>query len=98
MTITKAVQDGVVTLALEGRLDAAAAPQLDAAIQDALPSAKALTLEMGSLVYVSSAGLRVILSAQKQMNWQGSMVLRHVSPSIMEVFDITVFSNILTFA
>lgn len=98
MTITKAVQDGVVTLALEGKLDAAAAPQLDAAIQDALPSTKALTLEMGSLVYVSSAGLRVILSAQKQMNWQGSMVLRHVSPSIMEVFDITVFSNILTFA
>lgn len=84
------------TLALSGRLDTTTAPELEAALADAA-SAKELVLDMNELAYISSAGLRVILKAQKTMlGVGGTMKLTHVSETVQEVFDITGFSDFLT--
>jgi len=96
MTITKTKNDTALTLALEGRLDTTTAPQLEAELKENLPGVTELTLDMAELAYLSSAGLRVLLGAQKQMNKQGKMVLKNVCDTIMEVFDVTGFSDILT--
>lgn len=96
MTITKTVENKTVTLAVEGRLDTTTAPQLEAMISEVVPAADELILDFAKLEYVSSAGLRVILKAQKAMNAKGSMKLTHVNEDIMEVFDITGFLDILT--
>ncbi len=96
MTITKTVQDTTLILALEGRLDTITAPELDAELKQSLGGIKVLILDLEQLNYLSSAGLRVLLSAQKQMNRQGSMVVRHVCQTIMEIFEVTGFSNILS--
>ena len=79
-----------------GRLDTTTAPQLEAVIDDCIAGIEEFVLDCSELEYVSSAGLRVILKTQKQMNMQGNMKLIHVNDSIMEVFDITGFSDILT--
>lgn len=95
LSIEKNVADAT-TLKLKGRLDTMTAPEFEAALDQVLPETKELILDFEGLEYVSSAGLRVILKAQKTMNTKGSMKLIHVADSIMEVFDITGFMDILT--
>ena len=87
--------DVATTLVLEGRLDTATAPQLEAELKDILPDAQ-LVLDLEKLDYISSAGLRVLLSAQKAMNAQGKMTVTGVNETVMEIFEITGFSSILT--
>ena len=96
MTIEKKLNAETATLIVSGRLDTQTAPELENELDSVLPGLKELTFDMTSLEYVSSAGLRVILKAQKTMNAQGSMKLTGVNDSIMEVFDITGFLDILT--
>ena len=96
MTIEKKINGEAVTLIVSGRLDTQTAPELEKELDSILSGLKELTFDMTNLEYVSSAGLRVILKAQKAMNAQGSMKLTGVNDSIMEVFDITGFLDILT--
>ena len=96
MTIEKKINGEAVTLIVSGRLDTQTAPELEKELDNILSGLKELTFDMTNLEYVSSAGLRVILKAQKAMNTQGSMKLTGVNDSIMEVFDITGFLDILT--
>lgn len=96
MNIEKKAENGSVTLKVTGRLDTTTAPELEKALDDVLEGTKELVFDMTGLEYISSAGLRVILKAQKAMNAQGSMKLTGVNDSIMEVFDITGFLDILT--
>ena len=96
MTIEKKINGEAVTLIVSGRLDTQTAPELEKELDSILSGLKELTFDMTNLEYVSSAGLRVILKAQKAMNAQGSMKLIGVNDSIMEVFDITGFLDILT--
>lgn len=96
MTIQKAQTGNQLTVALEGRLDTVTAPQLEAALSNALDGVTELTLDFAKLEYISSAGLRVLLATQKKMNKQGSMKLTHVCEAVMEVFEVTGFSDILS--
>ena len=96
MTIEKKINNDAATLIVSGRLDTQTAPKLENELDAVLPGLRDLTFDMTNLEYVSSAGLRVILKAQKAMNAQGSMKLTGVNDSIMEVFDITGFLDILT--
>ena len=96
MTIEKKLNGELATLVVAGRLDTQTAPELEKEVDSIVPDIKELTFDMTGLEYVSSAGLRVILKAQKIMNVQGSMKLTGVNDSIMEVFDITGFLDILT--
>ena len=96
MTIEKKINQDAVMLIVSGRLDTQTAPELENELDASLPGLKELIFDMTNLEYVSSAGLRVILKAQKAMNVQGSMKLTGVNDSIMEVFDITGFLDILT--
>ena len=96
LNITKNTENTALTLALEGRLDTATAPQLEGELKDSLDGVTALTLDLEKLEYISSAGLRVLLSSQKRMNRQGEMKLTHVSETVMEIFEVTGFSDILT--
>ena len=96
MTIEKKINGDAITLIVSGRLDTQTAPELENELDNILTGIKELIFDMTNLEYVSSAGLRVILKAQKAMNAQGSMKLTGVNDSIMEVFDITGFLDILT--
>lgn len=96
MTIAKTSEGTKLTLALEGRLDTTTAPQLEAEVKGALTGVTELVMDFSQLEYLSSAGLRVILAAQKIMNRQGTLIIRHVNETIMEVFEVTGFSDILT--
>lgn len=96
MKITKNAENEMLTMALEGRLDTTTAPELEKELEGSLEGVKDLVLDFEKLDYISSAGLRVILKAQKVMNVQGSMKIVHVSDAIMEIFDITGFVDILT--
>ena len=96
MNIVKTQEDTKLTVALEGRLDTTTAPQLEDELSAVLDGVTALVFDMSRLDYISSAGLRVLLSAQKKMNRQGTMIVRHSSADIMEIFDVTGFSDILT--
>lgn len=96
MEILKNLDNTVLKISLQGRLDTTTAPQLEEALQDSLGGVTELMLDFAGLKYISSAGLRVILGAQKIMNKQGNMKICHVNPDIMEVFEITGFSDILT--
>ncbi|MBR3059010.1 MAG: STAS domain-containing protein [Oscillospiraceae bacterium] len=96
LDICKTLEDGKAVFALEGRLDTVTAPELEAAFRETLEGVTELTLDFGKLEYISSAGLRVLLAAQKQMNKQGKMKLIHVGETIMEIFEVTGFSDILT--
>lgn len=95
MKIKKEFENNMLVLAVEGRLDTVTAPELECEVSD-LRGVTDLVIDMKKLEYISSAGLRVILKAQKTMNTQGSMKLKNVGESIMEVFEITGFSDILT--
>ncbi len=96
MTITKNQNGTHLDLALEGRLDTTTAPQLEAELKQSVNGVTELALDFSKLEYLSSAGLRVLLSAQKVMNRQGSMVIKNVNETIMEIFEVTGFSDILT--
>ena len=96
MTISKTQNGSAVTLALEGRLDTTTAPQLEAELKTATEGTTDLVFDFEKLEYISSAGLRVLLAAQKTMNKQGNMKLINVCDDIKEVFDITGFADILT--
>ena len=96
MTIDKQLNGSELTLALNGRLDTTTAPELEAVIKENLAGVTNLVMDFAELEYLSSAGLRLILSAQKTMNKQGEMVIRNVNETINEVFEITGFIDILT--
>lgn len=96
MEIQKKQNENALTLTLQGRLDTTTSPQLEEVLQASLDGVTELTLDFAGLEYISSAGLRVILSTQKTMNKQGDMKLCHVNSAVMEVFEITGFSDILT--
>ncbi|WP_051195204.1 STAS domain-containing protein [Pseudobutyrivibrio ruminis] len=87
---------GKAVLALEGRLDTSTAPQLEDAINRDIAEITDLSFDFKNLEYISSAGLRVLLSTQKVMNKQGKMIIKNVSEEVMEIFDVTGFSDILT--
>lgn len=95
MDIRKTKEGTALTLELEGRLDTTTAPELEAELSGSLDGVTELTLDMEKLAYLSSAGLRVILGAQKRMNKQGKMTVRHVNETIMEIFEVTGFVDIL---
>ncbi|MCD8012843.1 MAG: STAS domain-containing protein [Lachnospiraceae bacterium] len=91
------VKDGrIMTVKLEGRLDTTTAPSLETELRREINGVEELTLDFNGLEYLSSAGLRVLLAAQKVMNRQGSMVIRGVNETIQDIFDVTGFSDILT--
>lgn len=96
MEIIKERSGDALTLKLQGRLDTATAPELENELKGCLDGVKSLTLDMAELEYISSAGLRVLLGAQKTMKKQGAMVVRNVRKIVMEIFDITGFSDFLT--
>lgn len=96
MNITQNKDGSKLTMSLEGRLDTTTAPQLESELKTALDGVTELVFEIKDLAYISSAGLRVLLSAQKVMNKQGSMVIRGASEEVMEIFDVTGFVDILT--
>ena len=96
MIITKTTDGTSLTLVLEGRLDTMTAPQLESELRDSIEGIDKLFLDFASLEYISSAGLRILLSTQKIMNKQGSMVIRNVNENVMDIFDITGFVDILT--
>ena len=95
MTITEERNNNLVTLKIEGRLDTTTAPTLEKTIDEILEDITELILDMNQLTYVSSAGLRVLLSTQKQMNKIGTMKLIGVCEEVMEVFEMTGFVDIL---
>lgn len=96
LNMNKTVENGKVIFALDGRLDTITAPELENELKASLGGVNELTLDLAGLEYISSAGLRVLLSTQKIMNKQGRMMIRNVSETIMEIFEVTGFSDILT--
>ena len=96
MTITKTQEGTKLTVALEGRLDTTTAPQLEGELRTAVDGINDLVFDLAKLEYISSAGLRVLLAAQKVMNKQGNMVIRNANEDLMEIFDVTGFVDILT--
>ena len=96
MTINKLFEGESLTLALSGRLDTNSSPALEAELKQSVGGIKELIFDFSGVEYISSAGLRVLLAAQKVMNRQGSMKLIGVNDDVMEVFEITGFSDILT--
>ncbi len=95
MTITKTQDGEKLTVALDGRLDTTTAPQLEGELRTSVSGITDLVFDLADLAYVSSAGLRVLLSAQKVMNKQGTMTIRNANEEIMDVFELTGFTDIL---
>lgn len=95
MTITKTQNGTNLTLSLEGRLDTVTAPELEAEIEALPEGVESLTLDLKTLEYISSAGLRVLLRAQKAMSAKGGMQVKNVGEVVAEVFEVTGFSDIL---
>ena len=95
MTINKTKDGDKLTFTLEGRLDTTTAPQLEEEIKAAVDGVKKLVFDLKDIAYVSSAGLRVLLSAQKIMNRQGEMMIRNANEEVMEIFEVTGFVDIL---
>ncbi len=96
LNIEKRANASELTIALNGRLDTTTAPELEKELKASLDGVTALVFDLEALEYISSAGLRVLLSTQKQMNRQGKMKLVHVGESVMEIFEVTGFTDILT--
>lgn len=96
LNINKTKEDGKVTVTLEGRLDTVTAPDLEKELKGSLDDVTELVMDFEKLDYISSAGLRVLLSTQKVMTRQGGMKVINVNDSIMEIFEVTGFSDILT--
>lgn len=96
MTIEKTLNGTELTIALNGRLDTTTAPQLEAELKRSVSGVEKLVLDFTALEYLSSAGLRVLLAAQKVMNKQGEMVVKNINETIAEIFEVTGFSDVLT--
>lgn len=96
MVIIKKIENTTLTLSISGRLDTTTAVDLENSLNESLGGITSLILDLADLAYMSSAGLRVILKAQKAMNVQGEMKVTNVNEVIMEVFEITGFADILT--
>ena len=95
MKITKSLNGTSLTVALEGRLDTTTAPELEKELKDSMEGATDLTLDFSKLDYISSAGLRVLLSAHKAMSKKGGMKVTNVSELVKEVFEVIGFADIL---
>ena len=96
MTIEKNLNGTELTITIVGRLDTTTAPQLEAELKQSVNGVETLIMDFAGLEYLSSAGLRVILAAQKVMNKQGEMIIRNVNETINEIFEVTGFIDILT--
>ncbi|MDD6265165.1 MAG: STAS domain-containing protein [Clostridia bacterium] len=96
MTIDKKTNGSFMSMEINGRLDSSTAPELESALKESLGGITELVLDFKGLEYISSAGLRVLLTTQKTMNKQGKMVIRNINETIREVFELTGFSDILT--
>ncbi len=96
LNIGKEKNGSEMTVALTGRLDTMTAPDLERELKDSLDGVTALTMDLKDLEYISSAGLRVLLSTQKVMNRQGTMVVKNASEIVKEIFEVTGFTDILT--
>ena len=96
MTIKKNLNGTELTVTIVGRLDTTTAPDLEASLKESFEGVTKLILDFAELEYLSSAGLRVLLAAQKVMNKQGEMIIRNVNETINEIFDVTGFIDILT--
>ena len=96
MTIEKTLNGSELNIAIVGRLDTTNAPQLEATLKESFDGITKLTLDFAALEYLSSAGLRVLLAAQKTMNKQGEMIIKNVNETINEIFEVTGFVDILT--
>ena len=96
MKITKELNGDKLTIALEGRLDTMTSPELEKELQGSLADAAELTLDLSKLDYISSAGLRVLLTAHKAMLSKGGMKVTNVNEVVLEVFEVTGFADILT--
>lgn len=96
MNITEKTNGNQLSISLEGRLDTTTAPELEKVLSGSLDGVTELIFDMSALDYLSSAGLRILLGAQKQMNKQGSMKVTNVNETIMEIFEVTGFADILT--
>ncbi len=98
MTITKKQDGANLEIALEGRLDTMTSPDLEKELNQSMGAAQTLTLDFSKLDYISSAGLRVLLSAHKVMSKKGGMTIKNVNEIVREVFDVTGFADILNIA
>ena len=96
LNINKKADGGTLTVVLEGRLDTITSPELETELKNSLDGVTELGMDFEKLEYISSAGLRVLLSAQKTMNSQGSMKVIHVNETVMEIFEVTGFVDVLT--
>ena len=96
LNINKTIENGKAVFALIGRLDTTTAPDLEKELKESLEGVSELVLDFAGLEYISSAGLRVLLSAQKIMNCKGDMKVTNVNETILEIFEVTGFSDILT--
>ena len=96
MTIEKNLNGTELTVTITGRLDTTTAPQLEAEFKQNISGVEKLVLDFANLEYLSSAGLRVLLAAQKVMNKQGEMIIKNVNETINEIFEVTGFIDILT--
>ena len=96
MQLIKDINGSTLTLSVEGRIDTTTAPELENTLGEALNGITTLVFDFEKLAYISSAGLRVLLSAQKTMNKQGKMIVKNVSDEVNDVFEITGFCDILT--
>ena len=96
LNIKKNADNDILTVELEGRLDTVTAPDLEKEIMGSIDGVNELALDFAGLDYISSAGLRVLLATQKIMNGRGGMTVSNVTGSIMDIFEVTGFSEILT--
>lgn len=96
LDINKTIEETRMEVALKGRLDTTTSPQLEEEVRADIAPITELCFDLAELAYISSAGLRVLLAAQKIMNEQGTMTVKNVSEEIMEIFEMTGFSEILT--
>ena len=96
MTINKTLNEGTLLIAVEGRLETTTAPELEAVIKTELDEVTSLVFDFSKLDYISSAGLRILLTAQKAMTRQGEMKVCGANEIVMEIFEVTGFSDFLT--
>jgi anti-sigma B factor antagonist len=96
MTINKLQEGNTLIIALEGRLDTMTSPELEKELKESMDGAESLVLDFGKLDYISSGGLRVLLSAHKQMKNKGGLTVKNVNEVVQEIFDVTGFADILT--